>query len=401
MELNTIQQQLLLNAYQKGAILYALIDFLALSVLASMLLRIRTGLESHSVRKSFSILTNSVCALILLDMVCALMSKSALRVVVPLPVHSLLKSCFFIAAAVTGYSTFLAMEILLKTWLSKEKRLRIFSFSVCAIHIFLNATNNFHGLFFRYNEEEYYVYGPLYILEFTIPFFYILVSSIRAYFASLEDENYAELELYRRLTTVPILPIIYSIAQFLFDIPVLGIGLSLTILNLYLGVVQNSITSDPLTGLNNRRYLLQTIQKMMKSHDHEKTLFVMMMDLNYFKQINDLYGHTAGDQALIRFANILRNAVAELKKTTIARYGGDEFIICGELNTCEDVAMLRYTIEKLIEQDNAASSFPLSVSMGWENYNSAIHNVKQFIDLADQQLYFQKEKAHKEPSPYK
>ena len=63
--------------------------------------------------------------------------------------------------------------------------------------------------------------------------------------------------------------------------------------------------------------------------------------------------------------------------------------------------MLRYTIEKLIDQDNAASSFPLSVSMGWENYNSAIHNVKQFIDLADQQLYFQKEKAHKEPSPYK
>ena len=127
----------------------------------------------------------------------------------------------------------------------------------------------------------------------------------------------------------------------------------------------------------------------------------MMMDLNYFKQINDLYGHTAGDQALIRFANILRNAVADLKKTTIARYGGDEFIICGELNTCEDVAMLRYTIEKLIDQDNAASSFPLSVSMGWENYNSAIHNVKQFIDLADQQLYFQKERAHKEPSPYK
>ena len=211
MELNTIQQQLLLNAYQKSAILYALIDFLALSVLASLLLRIRTGLESHSVRKSFSLLTNSVCVMILLDLVCALLSKSSLRLMVPLPVHSLLKSCFFIAAAFTGYSSFLAMEILLKTWLSKERRLRIFSFSVCAIHILLNATNIFHGLFFRYNEDEYYVYGPLYILEFTIPFFYILVSSIRAYFASLKDENYAELELYRLLTTVPILPIIFSI----------------------------------------------------------------------------------------------------------------------------------------------------------------------------------------------
>lgn len=87
---------------------------------------------------------------------------------------------------------------------------------------------------------------------------------------------------------------------------------------------------DELTGLPNRRLLLQLLEQQLAPNNRrqdssQEGLVVLFVDLYHFKRINDSLGHTAGDQALVTVANRLRNAVRPAD--TVARLAGDEFVI--------------------------------------------------------------------------
>lgn len=84
--------------------------------------------------------------------------------------------------------------------------------------------------------------------------------------------------------------------------------------------------TDPLTGLANRRYFMEILEKEVSlARRHQVPLCLIMADLDYFKQINDTYGHGAGDQVLQAFARLLQQNIR--KEDLSARYGGEEFII--------------------------------------------------------------------------
>ena len=83
---------------------------------------------------------------------------------------------------------------------------------------------------------------------------------------------------------------------------------------------------DPHTGLYNRRYLKETLEKELSlAKRHAQSLSVLMMDIDYFKSINDAYGHTFGDLVLKQFAQTLKKAIR--KYDIIFRFGGEEFVI--------------------------------------------------------------------------
>ncbi len=123
-------------------------------------------------------------------------------------------------------------------------------------------------------------------------------------------------------------------------------------------LTQASLT-DPLTGLRNRRYFYEVIGPMVAAIDREharlasadddpapqrpgRQLFFMMIDLDGFKGLNDRYGHHAGDSALAHLAELLRGACRETD--TVCRWGGDEFLIVGEIN---DVSEIERVAERL------------------------------------------------------
>ena len=83
---------------------------------------------------------------------------------------------------------------------------------------------------------------------------------------------------------------------------------------------------DPLTGLFNRRYIEQRLQdEIARSQRHGRPLSVILFDLDEFKQVNDTYGHGAGDSLLRAFADKLSRATRGSDAS--ARYGGDEFLV--------------------------------------------------------------------------
>ena len=147
---------------------------------------------------------------------------------------------------------------------------------------------------------------------------------------------------------------------------------------------------DKLTGLYNRRYFNKLVSKMV--HNQEvKVLGFIMIDVDYFKQYNDFYGHFKGDDALRAVADVLSKNANE--KVYISRYGGDEFVcLCVNLQDMEVEQYIQRVMEDLksrkVPHEKHVTSDLLTISVGYSNemIETGIEP-EELLDLADRALY--------------
>ena len=118
-------------------------------------------------------------------------------------------------------------------------------------------------------------------------------------------------------------------------------GLTLAFLLVYIEVQFDQVSRDSLTGLNNRHAFDAKINQIAQSEEYDEEVHnhIFMLDINYFKEINDKYGHPEGDIALIRTANYLKKLLGNTN-SFLCRYGGDEFAII-HYCSCEEAGKLR------------------------------------------------------------
>ncbi|MGK5094144.1 diguanylate cyclase [Deltaproteobacteria bacterium TL4] len=146
-------------------------------------------------------------------------------------------------------------------------------------------------------------------------------------------------------------------------------------------------TYDNLTGLYNRTFfnsfLQQEVERTKRYHQH---LSGILMDIDHFKQVNDTYGHFAGDQVLIHLAKILR---ALCRKTdVVVRWGGEEFVILMPETNKENAKLFAERTRKTIEDDEFPEVKKITASFGlacFEDYQL------KFLEKADEALYQAKE----------
>lgn len=141
--------------------------------------------------------------------------------------------------------------------------------------------------------------------------------------------------------------------------------------------------TDPLTGLHNRRYLLEQLEnERERSQRYDIPFSLIILDMDYFKKYNDAHGHPTGDEALRELANRMLKCVRALD--TVARYGGEEFAI---LLPATNMAGAELTANRIREQV-AAKPFacgPLTVSLGAACYNGSSQD--DVVAAADAALY--------------
>lgn len=132
--------------------------------------------------------------------------------------------------------------------------------------------------------------------------------------------------------------------------------------------IEQAAQSDPLTSLHNRRWFDDAFARQIKRCNHDGAPFcLMMLDLDYFKKINDTYGHIAGDRTLVAVARVLS---ARLRPTDmLARYGGEEFALgMPDTNLDQSFAIaerLRQAVASLALPFREGESLPhLTVSIG-------------------------------------
>jgi diguanylate cyclase (GGDEF)-like protein len=162
--------------------------------------------------------------------------------------------------------------------------------------------------------------------------------------------------------------------------------------NILMDKLRDTSLKDAMTGLYNRRFLEEFIDQVMKQVQREKeTYTVLMLDVDFFKQVNDTYGHDVGDEVIKRLASIMKNSVRDSDMPV--RYGGEEFIIL-LMNSTEEKT---YEIAKKINEDFAKEEFSSdieifkkTVSIGIANYPIDAKTLIKSIKCADEALYVAK-----------
>ncbi len=154
--------------------------------------------------------------------------------------------------------------------------------------------------------------------------------------------------------------------------------------------LQRQSITDDLTGLYNRRFVRRTLLlETDRSSRYGLPLAVLMLDVDHFKQVNDSWGHPAGDRVLQSIADTIRE---QLRRTDIvARYGGEEFLAVLTNTSALDARraadrILRSVAEARHDADDGRT-FSVTCSIGLAELDESIQDWNTLVKLADQALY--------------
>jgi diguanylate cyclase (GGDEF)-like protein len=151
-------------------------------------------------------------------------------------------------------------------------------------------------------------------------------------------------------------------------------------------------THDSLTGLPNRRLLLDRLgQALAHATRYRKRVMLLVIDLDGFKLINDLYGHSVGDELLRQVAGRLLACVRFCD--TVCRYGGDEFVVMlPQIDAAEDAEVVSEKIRARLATPYAFGNEPVlaAVSIGVAVYREDGQTARELIDRADAAMYAEK-----------
>jgi diguanylate cyclase (GGDEF)-like protein len=155
--------------------------------------------------------------------------------------------------------------------------------------------------------------------------------------------------------------------------------------------LQEQIKLDPLTSVYNRGYFDDIMPKQIGMFDRlQKPISLIMLDIDFFKRINDRYGHQTGDVVLQQLAGLLSNNIRS--SDFLFRYGGEEFAILLPNTPAQAAVNLGNKISTILKTnpragDILAETDRITVTMGVACYPEEVENLKELVRLADERLY--------------
>ena len=210
----------------------------------------------------------------------------------------------------------------------------------------------------------------------------------------------ASARLALAMTLTALIGVSIALMQFvgLFEFAKLSLSLLACILFAYVFANQRNqqrdqllqlSSEDPLTGAGNRRALFKRIEQLIASHKRTgEPMSAILLDLDNFKNVNDRFGHIAGDTVLKR---VVATTAKRIRATdSLYRYGGDEFIILAISSTEHTACKLADDIRALVASELASSEESITVSIGVAEYGQG-ETAVQWLERADKAMYSAKD----------
>ena len=192
--------------------------------------------------------------------------------------------------------------------------------------------------------------------------------------------------------------ILFFGSLFVFFTTTLFLKTTIDIKRIYHLEIEN--ITDPLMGIYNRRHLTRMLQEEFSKAERYKLPFsILMLDIDYFKKINDTYGHDVGDMVLINLGTLMQELIRETDY--VARYGGEEIMVVCPLVDAEHAVKLAERLRQEIEAciivpndaNNGIPDVRITVSIGVSEYTSDIESVADLVKRADMALYRAKDEG--------
>ncbi len=157
--------------------------------------------------------------------------------------------------------------------------------------------------------------------------------------------------------------------------------------------VKNLSITDQLTQLYNHGFIIKRLEEEFKQAErYGRELSIIMADIDFFKKVNDTYGHQTGDYVLRKISQLMLDSVREID--IVGRYGGEEFLIILPETNKKNAAIIAERIRKKVEEYDFSrylTSFTVTISMGIAEYKKELKTTEELIKRGDQALYKAKE----------
>lgn len=274
-----------------------------------------------------------------------------------------------------------------------KKRFRVLVIPFAIILVLIIANLFVHGIIFSISEENIYSRGKLvsfsYIALF-IYFFYSIFITVVSRHGAFQFRFKPVMSIY-----IFIMPcIVGTIIQGLnYGITCGWTSVAMSMTFVFIEGQSKTSFVDALSGLYNRRYL----EYILNKHDSsDAEIYGIMLDVNGFKQINDIYGHTKGDEAIVVVGRMLSDVIGE--KGVVIRFAGDEFIALVEADSESHIDAVLDAINARAEEVSNSDDVPYSISfaVGTSRYQGESDNIDDFITRMDQIMYRDKEEYYKQ-----
>lgn len=270
---------------------------------------------------------------------------------------------------------------------SHNKRVIMFSIPMLVLLVLTLTSPKTHILFYI-DENNCYRRGKLMWIRICVMILYVLWAAVLTLVGIKRQKTKQKKYEMRALLQFTFFPLIGIFMQlFYLNLPFTAVGISLSVLLVFINVQNKQISIDTLTGINNRRQLALYIDSELSASSKKGELYYLIMDVDKFKSINDTYGHLEGDNALIKIASLL-NSLCEKQNDFVARYGGDEFVVVCRRHSEAEVEALKQDILSAVSKlnDEGALPYTLSLSVGSAKFDTSKSNDEIFAE-ADKKLY--------------
>ena len=233
-----------------------------------------------------------------------------------------------------------------------------------------------------------------------VPIIYIIAILVYTLKRAIKAESLIEKKNHLLVGLFPLLVVFGGLVQELVmsETPIFCFSSTILMLIFYIASMKTQISTDPLTGLNNRGQLASYIAQKSNIYQENRLMIVIMFDINDFKLINDTYGHAEGDRALIFVANALKEVTRNHSiPIFLARYGGDEFILIIHPTTESETEALICEIRERIEARCRTEGTPYTISIGagYDQLAGETDTIQKCMQRADEKLYEDKARQKK------
>ena len=250
--------------------------------------------------------------------------------------------------------------------------------------------NFFTPVFFSISPEtNAYERTALFPIVYLVIYVYMIYGAVLMYINGRKNRAKAMPVV---LFVTPIL--LGSSLQFIFyGLSLISVGVSISLVSLYITLQGQVSYLDPLSGLYTRSYLKICLDSYLRKRSGDGSLAGIILDIDRFKQINDQHGHLVGDDAIKTMGAVLLESIP--RGAVAVRYGGDEFLVLLWIKDKEEIQGVIDLIHDNLKQinDSGEKPYELACSCGYDVYDRDRDFFNSFFARMDSIMYRNKQKA--------
>jgi len=345
-------------------ILYVEINLFCVALLLYVIFIIRASANMRSAVIAFRRTVVASIAVLIFDSLRN--SLELLGASVPAWLFSAVCGLYMLSTGILSYCWFVYTENKLNRGREPNRKALILASIPLIVFAAICVSSPWTGLVYYVDGNAVCHPGSLFFTRLIVCYGYLAAASIHALYRFVNDGDRTERTHDLTLASFVVLPAAGSaLAALVHGLPAVWPATTFSLLMVFVNFQVAQISTDGLTGLNNRRKFDEHLRAVLSDTHRSKLVYLFLADINYFKSINDTFGHLEGDAALVRTGALLQG-VCGSRDAFIARYGGDEFAVILRCDSPADMNSLLSELDNIFHasSEESGKGYELSLCVG-------------------------------------